>query len=97
MIKHASRPLLLDRKYVTRCSTVTAYNLRTYLLTFYLGESTTYSSDIIKSDIKLISISNISETAENFENDKNKRFSDFYLVHKYVCLEIMRWKFGKLR
>ena len=53
-------------------------------------KSISYSSDIIKSNKKQISKSNISKTAVIFEkNDKSESFLDFYLVNNYVCLKIM--------
>ena len=45
-----------------------------------------YSSDIIKSNKRQISKSNISKTAAILKNAKNESFLDFYLVYKHVLL-----------
>ena len=54
------------------------------------GYSLVYSSDIIKSNKRQISKSNISKTAAILKPDERESFLDFYLVYKYVCLKILR-------
>ena len=55
------------------------------------------SGDIIKSNIRQISKSNISKTGAIFENfEKSESFLDFYLVHKYVTRNKLKTSSYKL-